>query len=200
MLTSKIKSSKMHLIKKSLLCITLLWILFFGTAKGQVGTVSNSASATITVGITEVSLLKANQGLVNLLLNQQDAGLSIEVAKSDSTTRLLLSSVITSTPRTLSAKITTGTVPLGTHLELVVLQPNTNYVGNSGIFAPPIILDQTDKPIVTDIGTCYSGTGASDGYPIKFIFKLDDNANNYGNIRATTGIQIIVTFTLSGAD
>ena len=159
---------------------------------------TNSSSTTITLGITEVSLVKTSADLVNLQLNQQDAGLSVEVSASDSTARLLMSSVISSSmTRTLSAKITAGTVPPGTHLELSVLQPNSNFAGETGVFIAPTTLDGTDRPIITNIASCYSGKGAADGYPLKFSYALDVNPATYGTLRATTGAQIVVTFTLT---
>jgi hypothetical protein len=124
----------------------------------------------------------------------------IETSKSDSTARLLLSSVIsTSSPRTLTARISGGTIPSGTNLALSAMQPNTNFVGSAGIFAAPILLDDTDKPIITDIETCYSGTGISDGYPLRFTYSLDINSASYSTLRATTGTQVVVTLTLSAA-
>ena len=68
---------------------------------------TNVSTSTISLGIPEVSLLKTSTGVINLSLLQRNAGQSIETSKSDSTTRLLLSSVIRTTNRTLSAKITT---------------------------------------------------------------------------------------------
>jgi hypothetical protein len=164
------------------------------------GSVSNTATATLTLGVTEVSLIKVSAGVINLQLNRREAGLPVETSKSDSTARLLISSVIsTSAARTLSAKISAGSLPASTHLELVAMQPNVNFAGTPGALALPITLDATDKPIVTGIETCYSGTGPSDGYPLKFVYALDTNASNYGSLRATTGTQVIVTFTLTAA-
>lgn len=159
---------------------------------------SNSANATLILGVTEVSLLKASQGVINLQLNQREAGMSIETSKSDSTSRLLMSSVIsTDVRRSLSAKITSGVVPSGTQLQLVALQPNSNFVGDFGTLASPVSLGETvDMPIVTDIATCYSGTDPSDGYPLKFIYALDSKTS-YGSIRAQIGGQVVVTLTLT---
>lgn len=187
--------------KTPFLGIILALILLSFNVSAQDGTeisTNNSASTTIVLGVSEVSLLKTSVELINLQLNQQDAGLSIQTSASDSTARLLISSVIsTSMPRILTAKITAGTPPLGTHLELSVLQPNANFAGSTGTFTASTILDGTDRPIITDIESCYSGTGASDGYPLRFLYALDANQSNYGSLRATTGTQIVVTFTLT---
>lgn len=185
-------------------CFLLFFAVVCLETKAQEGEpvnpANNSANATLILGVTEVSLLKASQGAINLQLNQREAGMSIETSKSDSTSRLLMSSVIsTDVRRSLSAKITSGVVPSGTQLQLVALQPNSNFVGDFGTIASPVALGETvDMPIVTDIATCYSGTDPSDGYPLKFIYALDSRTS-YGSIRAQIGGQVVVTLTLTAA-
>lgn len=164
-----------------------------------VNTASNTANATLILGVTEVSLLKASEGVINLQLNQRAAGQSIETTKSDSTSRLLISSVIsTDARRILSAQITSGAIPSGTKLQLAAMQPNANFVGEAGTFASPVTLGNVDMPVITNIATCYSGTDTNDGYPLKFIYGLD-NYDSYGSIRAQAGEQVVVTFTLTAA-
>lgn len=190
---------------------SLLALLFVLTAttfqvKAQTGSegdpgvpnLGNSATTTVILGVSEASLIKTSEGVINLQLKQQEAGMSIESSVSDSTARLLISSVIsTSQNRTLSAKITAGTVPTGTHLELSALLPNANFAGDPGTLMSPTALDGTDKPIISDIATCYSGTSATDGYLLKFTYSLDLNPVTYGALRATLGTQVVVTFTLT---
>jgi len=163
------------------------------------GVDTNVATSTLTLGVPEVSLLKTSAGIISLTLSQRNAGESVDPVKSDSTARLLVSSVITSATRTLSAKITAGTVPAGTQLQLIAKSPNANFVGTSGTLGSAITLDATDRPLITGIGTCYSGTGASDGYQLKFTYGIDTNPATYGALRATTGVQIVVTLTLTAA-
>ena len=160
---------------------------------------TNVATNTLTLGVPEVALLKASANIINLSLLQQTAGLSIETSKSDSSSRLLISSVMRATTRTMSAKITSGTVPTGTVLKIQAKQPNGNFVGTSGTLGSEVTLDATDRPVVTGIGTCYSNTGASDGYPLRFTYALDSNPSTYGSLRANSGIQIVVTLTLTAA-
>jgi hypothetical protein len=185
-----------------LLVIFFAWTVFAIQVKAQdepvLSTVSNSASTSVVLGVSEVSLIKTSADVINLQLKQQDAGMSVETSASDSTARLLISSVIsTSQNRILSAKITAGSVPTGTHLNLTALQPNANFAGDAGKLMPPTTLDGTDRPIITDIATCYSGTSATDGYMLKFNYALDLNPTTYGSLRASLGTQVVVTFTLT---
>jgi hypothetical protein len=185
-----------QLINKRLYLLTVSIVLSFFA----MGADTNVATSTLTLGVSEVSLLKTSSSTVSLTLGQQDAGMSVVPSKSDSTARLLISSVITSTQRTISAKITTGTVPAATVLKLVALQPNATFVGSTGTLGSQVTLDGIDRTIVTGIGTCYSGTStSSDGYPLKFTYAIDSNTSNYSSLRASTGTQIIVTLTLTAA-
>lgn len=160
---------------------------------------TNIATTNLTLRIPEVALIRTNTSIITLTLQQREAGMSIETSKSDSTSRLLITSIISSTQRTLSAKISSGTVPDGTHLELSAQRPNGNFVGTTGSYTSNTALDYTDRPIVTNVGTCYSGTGADDGFVLKYTFALNANTSSYGSLRATTGTQVIVTLTLTAA-
>jgi hypothetical protein len=62
-----------------------------------------------------------------------------------------------------------------------------------------VTLDATDRAVVTNIGTCYSGTAASDGYPLRFTYALDSNTATYSSLRANSGVTIIVTLTMTAA-
>jgi hypothetical protein len=177
--------------------ITLVLILFISINCFAQVELKNKAVANLSLGVTEVSLLKINTGVISLLLNQRDAGMSIETSNADSSARLIISSLISSVPRTLTARISSGAVPQGTYLMLAALIPNSTFVGSWGSLSTPILLDETDRPFVTNIESCYSGTTASDGYPLKFIFGLDTNTSTYGLIRATVGNSVTVTLTLS---
>lgn len=160
---------------------------------------SNEATVKLSLGITEVALIKSNSTAISLQLKSRDAGLSLESSTADSTARLLISSVVSSQPRTLSARIAEGVVPPGSILRLVAQLPNSSFVGEPGVFAPPIDLDDVDKPVITQIMTCYSGKELTDGYGLKFIFGVDALSSNYGSIRATPGGSITVALTLTAA-
>jgi hypothetical protein len=180
--------------------LTVLALSLIASAVQTVKAVdTNVSTTTLSLGIPEVSLLKISAGVINLSLLQRNAGQSIETSKSDSTTRLLVTSVIRTTNRTLTAKITSGTVPTGTLLKLVAKQPNASFIGTASTLGAEVTLDATDRAVVTNIGTCYSGTAASDGYPLRFTYALDSNTATYSSLRANSGVTIIVTLTMTAA-
>lgn len=184
-------------MKKSLLIlsITLLVTLMGSQVMGQQLTATNSLS----LGMPEVLKVASNSTTISLVLTAQAAGLAVLDTVTNSTARILISSVISTTnTHTLSASVTNGTVPDGTYLKLIALAPNGNFIGTQGSLGSEIPLtDDTDQSIVTLIGTCYSGIAADDGYKLKYTFGIPATTTDYGLIRASGGTSITVTLTIS---
>lgn len=159
---------------------------------------TNTATNVVSLGMPEVYLLASNSPTVNLTLTPQTAGNAVVSSVSDSTARILISSVIAeSQPRTMTAAISNGSVPAGTTLKLVARTPNSNFIGTAGTFASEITLSSTNQNLITGIGTCYSGTSADDGYKMRYTYGLPTSTSAYDQIRASGGTSITITFTLS---
>lgn len=159
---------------------------------------TNQASNTISLGMPEVLLLKSNTPSINLTLSPQEAGQAVEQSKSDSTARILISSVVAgSQTRNLSASVTSGAVPPGTFLKVIAMTPNNAFVGTMGSLGSEVELDATSKNVITGIGTCYSGTASDDGYVLKYTFGVLTAQGSYELIRASAGTEVTVTLTLS---
>lgn len=162
---------------------------------------TNVANHSLTLGLNEVALLHASAGVVNLQLgNDISAGEAVASEVSDNSSFLQFSSVITSATRKLTAKYT-GTLPAGTVLKAQALAPGVNAVGTTGtLIASDVTLSTvTDADLVTGIGSCYSGTLATDGYNLKYTWGLNDPASNYADVRATANAAITVVLTISPA-
>lgn len=163
---------------------------------------SNAATHSVSLGLPEVALLATGGSGINLVLSTAaNAGEAVEQSIADSSAYVQFSSVISDgSPRILSAKYT-GTLPAGTSLTAKVLAPNANAVGTTGtLVGSDVALSTTDANLVTDIGSCYSGTSADDGYRMVYTWGLDNPAANYADIRATSSASITVTLTLTAAN
>lgn len=185
-------------MKKFILALGVLAICLSMGMKMQAQT--NTADHSITLGLPEVALLGTQSGPVDLQLSGAlAAGEAIEASISDATSYIQFSSVISASKRTLYAKII-GTVPAGTYLKAMAMDPGVNASGDFGtLIATDVTLSNVDSPLVTDIGSCYSGTAASDGYNLKYTWGLDNPGDNYADIRATESAAIIVTLTITAA-
>lgn len=186
-------------MKKHIFIIGIIIGSFFSVTETQAQ--NNVTSHNISLGIPEVSLLATTSTGISLTLSAAlTAGVTIQPSVADSSAYVQFSSVISEgSPRTLTAKYS-GTMPAGTELALRALAPNANTIGNSGtLISSNVTLTTSDAIIVTDIGSCYSGTAIDDGFRMKYTWGLDNPSANYANIRATSSTNITVTLTLTAA-
>ena len=161
----------------------------------------NVASHGLTLGLPEVSLLATQSAGVNLTLSSATtAGEAVLSEIADSSAYVQFSSVISDgSPRNLSVKYT-GSMPGGTSLKAKAQDPNANSAGDFGtLVSTDVTLSTTDNTLISDIGSCYSGTSADDGYRIKYSWGLNDPESNYADIRATASASITVVLTLTAA-
>jgi len=183
--------------KLLVISIALLGTLLTINVMGQT---TNSSSNTLSLGLQEVSMIHGSTSPVNLTLTPQSAGLAVKPSVSDSTARVLTSSVISGTDTRTMSVVFTGTLPGGTYLTLQAKTPNANFVGEQGTIGG-LATYTTDggasQDIISAIGTCYSGTGADDGYVLKYTFGISASTENYGDIRAVGGQTVTATFTLT---
>jgi len=176
------------------LSICLLGVFSGSRVMGQ------TATNGLSLGMPEINLLSSAAASISLQLTTAIAGEAVKQSISDATARLKISSIISEgQTRTISAKITTGSVPAGTTLKLIALTPNIKFGGTAGALVGTDVTLSTGaaNSIITGIGSCYSGTEADDGYTLKYTWGLDNPAGNYGQIRASTGSLVTITLTLS---
>jgi hypothetical protein len=171
-------------------------------AFNAVGQTTNTSSNTLSLGLQEVSMISGSTAPVNLTLTPQSAGLAVKPSVSDSTARVLISSVISGTNTRTMSVVFTGALPGGTFLKLQAKDPNASFVGGKGIMGGEVTYTTdggASQNIISGIGTCYSGTGAGDGYILKYTFGISATTENYGDIRAVGGQTVTATFTLTAA-
>jgi len=156
----------------------------------------------ITLNVTQYSLIATNNAPVNMVLSSSIAGTPV-TSVSNSDMYVKISSIVPGgTHREISARIASGTVPAGTKLTLVSAPcTTTNSGGVLGTpFTTPILLDGIDKEMVDFIGTCYTGTGSTDGYRLTYTWSRDTSLD-YGLLQATvTPASITVVLTLTAHD
>ncbi len=181
----------------STLGVILIIVLFPGETFAQI-----SAGAQITVNIPENCLIDSNGAPVNMTLPTIAAGAPLStVSNSDMYVRL---SAVNpgGTYRLVTARISGGTVPAGTKLILgAALSTNSNGAGNFGRVLTPIVLNSTDQIIIRGIGSCYTGTGYTDGYRITYSWGPNGLTTDYNLINATgTPSTLTIMLTISAPD
>jgi hypothetical protein len=93
------------------------------------------------------------------------------------------------------AIISSGNVPTGTLLKLKASACTTGS-GNFGNVTSQITLNKTSNQKIIDyIGSCYTGSGATDGYNLTYSWVLDPNNSSQLSSNSTTAA--FITFTIS---
>lgn len=157
-----------------------------------------TAGDAIELKMPQVSLIDTDHAQIVMELTTTTAGASISTSATNSDMWIKVTSVVPGgTHREIKARIA-GTLPSGTSLRLQSAPAATgNSAGNLGTpVASPILLSNVDQYLVHDIGSCYTGTGATDGYNLTFTWSINNPAN-FGQIEAQPSTMITVYFTLT---
>ncbi|MBB3836295.1 hypothetical protein FHS57_000277 [Runella defluvii] len=164
---------------------------------------NNTKNHPVTVTVPDVALLAlASSGSTNftLALNAPtQAGEPLTAPSTSSSIWLNYSSTVASsgeTSRSISAQITSGYVPSGTDLTVAVSQDNGGGAGQVGtrVSIDPIPITSTLSPIITNIGSCYTGKGTNRGHQLTFTLAI--LPGSYSTIRYGSN-TVQVTYTLS---
>jgi len=159
-----------------------------------------TATSHFNTNVTEMAVLNITAGAVDLVLVAPATGGAAIAAVSDHSTYAQYTSVIgVGTTRTLDARISTGTLPTGTTLTLLPAATAGN--GTKGTSVSSAITlgtvgtlsGTTAASIVTGIGSCNTGVGATDG--VKLTYELSVQA--IGSLKTTATNDITITYTLT---
>lgn len=144
----------------------------------------NSATGATSTGVS-LSLSGATQ-----------AGAAMIDVTTNSDTRLRISSLVESgKTRSITAQINTNLSSSGTQFFVTLTRPASfqPLATNGGTTAvEQELTDATIKTVVTGISTCWSGTGATDGYTVTYRYAKKSGAT------ALQSKNIIITYTISG--
>lgn len=90
----------------------------------------------------------------------------------------------------------TGTVPAGTTLKVVAGSAAGTGDGTRGTSASAVTLNATDQDLITGIGSCYTGTGASSGANLTYTWSV--TPTGYASLRSNAAASdITVTYTIA---
>ncbi len=148
------------------------------------------------MGIPEVCLLDTDGGAISLELTTTEAG--AQISGGTGTGYAQVASIVSAAElRTITAEI--SGVPTGTSLTVTTSIPsNGNEGGVLGTGSTDIPLDNGAAAVglITGIGSCFTGTAASDGYVFDYAWNAG-TIGAYGSIVATTGTTATVILTIT---
>ncbi|MCE4566125.1 hypothetical protein INQ51_17530 [Maribellus sp. CM-23] len=191
---------------KKLSLVSVLIFFFAVVVNAQ----SESSNHNIQVKIPSFSFVgvsDAGQGIVLEPKAPSIAGGALDFtasSASDDSKWLNYSSILKkgngSKSNSISAALT-GDVDLlsasGLEIVLTVSEDAGKGKGNTGaaVSSSPIVLDRTSKDVVTGIGNCYTGTGATSGRQLTYSLNLND-PDQYGKL-ISNDYYLTVTYTIT---
>lgn len=187
------------MMKKFLFGFILISFLFSGRIVAQ----SYTAGDQITLNVSDFCLIDTNHAPVAMTLSASVAGTPVgSVSNSDMYVKV--SSIVPGgTNRKITARMSGGIITSGTRLTLhAALSTNLNGAGRQGVVViTPIVLSTIDQDMVTGVGSCYTGTGYTDGYRLTYVWAPYLPATNYQLLSATaTPTVITIVLTISAHD
>lgn len=182
-------------MKKVLLSIAIS-LFAFGIAAAQD---TQSASHNVTINIPNVAVVDIEGASTDITLGATfsgEAGDALGFADTDNSLWLNYTSVVpsSSTTRTISAKIESGSLPAGVKLKVAAGAPTGGAGTKGSSVGSAIELSTTDQPLITGIGSCYTGNGANNGSNLTYSLELQ--ANGFANL-ISTSTTVQVTYTIA---
>lgn len=188
-------------MNKNLFSLTLTTLVAFGFVQLNAQD-TNVDAHTLRVEVPKVALLDIEGGAAVTLspAAPTEAGNPIDfTSDTDNTLWLNYSSIIGDAPndsRTVTVSLT-GTLPSGANLLVTASAASGDGGGNKGTSSGAVTLAaiNTNYTVITGIGSCYTGDGASKGHNV--TYSLTENTGNYGDLNHNTDYTVTLTYTLS---
>ena len=95
--------------------------------------------------------------------------------------------------RSIVAEISQGALPEGITLYLKASNYSGTGGGNYGHSAGKVSLSSQPKPIITNIGNCFTGDGINNGHLLAFSIEISD----YTKIVSVENSSIVVLYTIT---
>lgn len=155
------------------------------------------STSTVTISLTLpdiASIALSDNSAVNLTGTSSLAGNPISFT-TNTTKWIYFTSAVVSTgaTRTITAQITSGSIPSGMNLKLTTKPVSGTGLGSRGTnVSSSINLSSSPQTIISLIGGGYTGQGSSDGYNLKFELDIID----FSKIRAEN-TSLTITFTIN---
>lgn len=179
------------------------FILLFVAFAGKLFSQNNEASHQIVIEVKEIAVLALSSNNPNNVTFQpftnQEAGSSL-IFKGEQTNNsiwLNYSSIKQSEMhrRTVTAYIQ-GEVPDGLNLIVTAMPAQGSGNGKLGESVGTTLLGDQPTEVITDIGSCYTGKGASNGHNLVYNLEVDESLLTYSNLKQED-LTFNVVYTLS---
>jgi hypothetical protein len=192
----------MKLIGKLAVINLIMMCFLFLKSEAQDNSFSNTETSIEIPELALLSLKSTSSGLVTLSPNApNEAGASMNFSQARSSDIWVNYSSISKnggiSSRHLDA-VVYGILPQGLHLKLLASADAGFGKGNIGSPTGVITLSDKEQPIISGIGSCFTGAGINKGHQLTYFLEFNDE--NLYSVLEQTSINLTVTFTLSSGD
>ncbi|NCA79923.1 MAG: hypothetical protein EOM76_07040 [Sphingobacteriia bacterium] len=159
----------------------------------------NQAQLNVYFSLPEVALLDLEPNLNNDVLfsieSNGESGSSASVHHSSTTIWINYSSSLSGSQssRTITAEISQGFLPEGILLFLQASEYSGTGGGAFGHSSGKVALSSQPKPIITNIGNCFTGDGINNGHLLSFSVEISD----YSKIVSVENSNLLVLYTIT---
>lgn len=152
------------------------------------------AYSNFTITVNEVCYARIYPaGTIYLGLLASRAGTSMDTKTSSSTYFQMTSIVPSSQTLKVTANVS-GSIPSGTKLQLTVNPCTTGDGARGNVSSTVTLVSNSPKDIITNIGSCYTGTTATSGYNLFYSWGVDPA--NQALLKATPTVTVTVIYTV----
>ncbi len=183
---------------KKLVVLSIALMMSFGMVYAVSGD-TETDNHVVKLSIPEVALLdlEGNTSVTLTPTAPTEAGEAFDFSSATSSAVWVnYSSVVAAAKaRSVSVQITDGVVPNGLTLTVVAGTDAGQGKGNVGSSAGTITLSSDAQTLISNVRSCWTGTGASKGHNLTYALDLTSE-DNYGDL-ANADTDIEITYTIS---
>ncbi|MCD6355338.1 MAG: hypothetical protein J7L95_07300 [Prolixibacteraceae bacterium] len=180
--------------------LILVFALFLSMLTNKAFSQWEEGSASVNLSLPEIALVDIepdgnNNIYFSITPSSESGGRPVVQENANETLSLNYTSALASTQnsRSIVAEITRGNVPEGVLFYLEAATYSGIGRGQMGQPAGKIELSSQPRPIITGIGSCFTGDGVSNGHILHFSIEIAD----YSKIYSVDESNITVLYTIT---
>lgn len=181
------------------LIIVYTLILLAANNRLQAQEKANTSKLPIQMAIPPSARLNMGSSELNFSIFKEVGSEKVMTPSTVDTIWLNYSSVIqNNTTNTISASLSTSDLPAEVSIKLRVSPDAGAGYGQVGVPAMPLFLSNYPQAIITDIGSCYTGSGSHKGHLLTFTWELNKGYDlEVLKYEQLTSLKIRVIYTIN---
>lgn len=161
---------------------------------------NNSVKNSINMSIPSISLISFNEGKQSITQQSEVKGegqISQVISSPGQETWINYASIVEEGfTNEITIQISSGYIPPGIRVKVLPSDYSGNGKGEVGTANEQIVLSQKPRPIISNIGSCYTGKGVNNGHKLSYVWET---TNTNKKIEDYENCSITVTYTIKSS-